>query len=82
MVAAGHGESLHGLAAGGQLVDNRYIQIAVQNQGQGPRDRGGGHDQRVGMGAFGGQGGPLGHAEAVLLVGDHQTQVRKFHSLG
>ena len=28
------------------------------------------------------QAGPLGHPEAVLLVGDHQGQAGKFHPLG
>ena len=34
-----------------------------------------GHDQHVGGMALGGQGGALGHTEAVLLVGDGQGQV-------
>ena len=32
--------------------------------------------------AFPGQGGPLGHAEAVLLVGHNEGQIVKGHRLG
>ena len=34
------------------------------------------------MGPLGGQVRPLGHAEAVLLVGDHQPQIPVGHALG
>ena len=34
---------------GGKLVDDGNIQIAIQSHGQGSRNRGGGHDQDVGV---------------------------------
>ena len=77
-----HQEGVDALAAGGQLVDDRNIQIPVQNQRQGPGDRGGGHDQDVGILSLLRQGGALGHAEAVLLIGNHQAQVGKVRGLG
>ena len=82
MIAAGDGVGLHRLSPRGQLVDDGDVQVSVQNQRQRPRDGSGGHDQHVGMAPLGGQGCPLGHAEAVLLVGDHQAQVGKFHAAG
>ena len=75
VVAAGNGVGLHRLPSGGKLVDDGDLQVAVQNEGQGPGDRGGGHDQGVGMLPLGGQGRPLSNTEAVLLVCDHQPQV-------
>ena len=74
-VAFRYQEGVHGLTAGGQLIQNGHIQIAVHNQRQGPGNGGGGHDQQVGIIAFGAEARALGHAEAVLLVGDHQPQI-------
>ena len=65
-------EGVDGLAARGQLVDDREVQVPVEDQGQGPGDGGGGHDQQMGVLPLLRQGGPLGHAEAVLFVGDDQ----------
>ena len=72
---------LHRGAAGGQLIDDGHVQIPVDNESQGAGNGGGGHDQHVGGMAFGGQGGALGHAEAVLLVGYHEAKIVKFHIL-
>ena len=72
-VAAGDGEGVHRLPAGGELVDDGGVQVAVDDQGQGPGDGGGGHHQEVGVRALGREGRTLGHAEAVLLIGDHQA---------
>ena len=81
VVAAGNGIGLHRLPPRGKLVDDGDLQVAVQNEGQRPGDRRGGHDQGVGMLPLGGQGRPLSDAEAVLLIGDHQPQVCIFHPL-
>ena len=78
-VAAGDGEGVDLLPSGGQLVNDRYVQVPVDHQRQGPGDGGGGHDQQMGPVPFGCQGGPLGHAEAVLLIGDHQAQAAVGH---
>ena len=78
-------EGLHRGPARGELVDHRQVQVPVDHQGQGPGDGGGGHDQHVGppgSPALGGEGRPLVHAEAVLLVGDHQAQAGKVHRVG
>ena len=79
-----HHKGLHRRAAGGQLVDDRHVQISVHDEGQGTGDGGGGHDQHMGPQTavrLGRQGRTLGHAEAVLLVGDDQPQLVKFHAL-
>ena len=68
------GVGFHRLPSGGQFVQHRHVQIAVQNQRQGAGDGGGGHHQQVGILPLGGQAGPLRHTETVLFIGDHQTQ--------
>ena len=73
---------LHRGAAWRQLVDDRHVQVSVDDEGQSAGNGGGGHDQHVGGLALGGQGGALGHAEAVLLVGYREPQVMKLHILG
>ena len=70
---------LHRRAARGQLVDDRHIQVPVYDERQRPRDGRGRHDQHMGgrhpaLLRFASQGGPLGHPEAVLLVGHDQGQ--------
>ena len=77
-----HQEGVDALAARGQLVDDREVQVPVEDQGQGPGNGRGGHDQQMGVPALLRQGGPLGHAEAVLLVGHHQTEIGKARRLG
>ena len=62
-----------------QLVDDRHIQVPVYDEGQRPRDGRGRHDQHMGgrhpaLLRFASQGSPLGHPEAVLLVGHDQGQ--------
>ena len=80
-VALVHGEGVHLLPPGGQFVNDGQIQIAVYDQGQGPGDGRGGHDQHVGLGPLPGEGGALVHAEAVLLICHHQGQPVIFHIL-
>ena len=82
MVAAGDGVGLHRLPPRGQLVDDRYIQIPVQNEGQSSGNGGGRHDQNMRVRSLGSQIRPLGHAETVLLVRDHQPQIPVGHTLG
>ena len=74
-------EGIHRLPSGGQLVQNGHIQIAVHNQRQCPGDGGGGHHQHMGVAALGGQFGALCHTEAVLLIGNDHTQIRKNGSI-
>ena len=71
-----------GPAAGGQLIDDRDLQVAVDDHGQGAGDGGGGHDQHMGVLSLLPQGGPLLHPEPVLLIGDDQPQIRKGGVIG
>ncbi len=66
-----------GRASGRHLVDHRNVQIAIERQRERARNRRGGHDQHVGRAAFFDQPFALQHAEAVLLVHDHQAQARE-----
>ena len=68
---------------GGQLVEARHVQVAVDGHGGRARDRRGRHDQQVrqAAGAAGTQGGALLHAEAVLLVHHGQAQGLEGHAL-
>ena len=63
---------LTGGSPGRHLVDDRHVEVPVEGHRQGPRDRGGGHDQEVGIDLIGLllEQHPLGHPEAMLLV-DH-----------
>ena len=65
---------LDALAAGWEFVDGGVVEFAVDGEGEGARNRGGGHDQQVGR-AFAAQGVALEHAEAVLLVDHGETEV-------
>ena len=70
---------LYRRAARGELVDDGYIQIPIYDKGQRPRDGRGRHDQHMGgqhpaLLRLAGQGGSLGHAKAVLLIGYDQGQ--------
>ena len=67
----------HRLAAGGQLIDDGELQIAVDDHSQGAGNGGGGHDQDMGILALLPQGGPLPHPKPVLLIGDDQPQPGK-----
>ena len=69
--------SLDGAASGGQLINDREIQIAIDDHGKGARNGSGGHHQHMGIKPLLPQGGALVHPEAVLLVGDDQPQPGK-----
>ena len=58
-----------------KLIDERKIEVAVEREGQRPRDRGRGHDEKVGRIALVEQPLPLSDAEPVLFVDDDQTEV-------
>ena len=75
--AFGGGEDigLDGLAAGGQLVHDGKVKVAVDGEGERTRDGGGGHDEQVRVGALGAQEGALLDAEAVLFVNGDKLQV-------
>ena len=67
-----------------QFADDGQVQVAVEDQGQGPGNRGGGHDQHMRGQAFLRlslllQIGPLVYAEAVLLVSDDKAEMPVFH---
>jgi hypothetical protein len=64
---------LHGGPARGDLVQEAQFQIAVERQGHGPGDGGGGHHQDVGSPLLP-QRHPLPHTEAMLFVHHHQPQ--------
>ena len=70
-----------GWRPGGQLVEHRDIQVAVERQRERARDRRGGHHQHVRVVALLAQGVALLHAEAVLLVHHRQPQPLKLDAL-
>ena len=74
-VALPYQECIHRLPSGRQLVQYGNVQISIHQQRQSSGNGGCGHDQQMGIGTLGGQLGPLAHAEAVLFIGDHQSQV-------
>ena len=69
----------NGHPAGGQLVQNGHVQIAVHQQAQGAGNGGGAHDQQVRRAGLAGQLAPLAYAEPVLLVHNGQPQPGKLH---
>ena len=74
----GQRDRLHRRAAGRQLVDDRNVEIGVRGHRQRSRNRRRGHDQLMRI-ATGGQAllaqqQALVHAEAMLLVDDHQAE--------
>ena len=73
----GDAPGLDRLAARRQFVENRDVEVAVEEQPQGAGDGRGAHDQQVGVLGFFGQQAPLPHPEAVLLVHHGQTQPGK-----
>ena len=81
-IALVHGEGIHLLPSGGQLVDDRNIQIAVDHQRQRARDRRGGHDEHMGLFPLADQRRALSDTEAVLLVRDDEAEARIGHVLG
>ena len=74
-----HREGVHLLPSGRQFVDDGHIQIPVDDQGQRSGNGGGGQHQHVGVLRLLPQRRPLGHTEAVLLIGDHQSQMLILH---
>ena len=76
-----HGKGIHPLPSRRKLVDDGHIQIAVDDQRQRPGDGGGGQHQHMGILRLLAKRRPLGHAEAVLLVGDDQSQLLILHIL-
>ena len=67
-------KGVHLLPPGRQLVDHGDVQIAIEKQRQRARNRRGRHNQKMRLLTLAQQGGALRHAEAVLLVGDHQSE--------
>ena len=75
---------LYGLTARRQLVDDAHVQVAIERHGQCAGNGRGRHHQHVGhvvLAALAPQLGPLGHAEAVLLVDHHQSQAAELHGV-
>ena len=72
-------------AAGRQLVDDRDVEVGVGRHRQRARDRRGGHDELVREATVGATLFPqlhaLVHAEAVLLVDDHEHEPVEGHAL-
>ena len=76
MRGKGHDAGLDRLAARRLLGELRDIHVAIDGQRQGARNRRRRHHQQVGDAArLGLKRQPLMHAEAVLLVDDHEAQV-------
>ena len=69
------GDRLDRLPARRHLAHHRDVEVAVGRQRQRARNRRRGHHQHVGVQPLGAQRRPLHHAEAVLLVDDHQPQL-------
>ena len=76
-----HEEGLDRPAAGRQLADDGHVQVAVGDQRQRARDGRGGHDEQMRAAALLGELRPLGHAEAVLLVGHNEAEVAEHNGL-
>ena len=75
-------ERADGLAARGQLVDDRYVEVAVERHGQRARNGRGGHHQHMGRTpVLGPEPGALLDAEAMLLVDDHEAEVVELHAV-
>ena len=81
-VAFSYQEGVHRFPPRRQFVQNGHFQITVHQQRQRSGNGGCGHDQQMRVVALSGQGCPLAYAEAVLLVGDHQSQVIEHRGLG
>ena len=62
-----------------QLINLADLQIAMHRQGEGARDRRGGHRQQMGLQALGQQPVALAHSEAVLFIDHHQTEAIELH---
>ena len=76
----GHAHRGDDLAATSWLfIDQGDIQIPIDGHRQGPRNGGGSHHQHIRNDALTNQRSSLTHAEFVLLINHHQTQVPKAH---
>ena len=72
----------HRLAARRKLVDDRYVQVAVDRHRQRARDGRCRHHQHMGWDhVLAPKAGALGNAEPVLLVDDRQPQVAELHGI-
>ena len=77
-----HDARAHRLASRRQFIQNRYIQIAVQNQRKRSRNRRGGHHQHVDRFALLPQQRALAHAEAMLFIRHGKPQPMIVYALG
>ncbi len=73
------GHRLHRSPARRQLVEHAHVEIAVQGEGQRPRNGRRRHHQQVRVLALGLELGALGHSEAVLLIHHDQAQPAELH---
>ena len=75
----------HGRPTWRQRVDHRHVEIGIGRHRERSRDRRRSHDQLMGIAARGEalfpQQQALVHAEAVLLIDDHETQALKLDAL-
>ena len=71
-------DGLDGLSSLRHALDDRYVHISEKHKSQCSRDRCRGHDERMDavVGAFF-RGRSLLNTETVLLVRDHQRQIRE-----
>ena len=83
--AVRQGDRGDGGTAGGEFIDDGGIEIRIGGHRQGTRNRGGGHDELMGMHPLPlpllPQGEALVHPESVLFVDDHQGQALEHHLL-
>ena len=72
----------HGFTAWGQLVDDAYVEVAIERHGEGTGNGCGCHHQHVGrVRALAPELGTLGYAEAVLLIDDYETEACKLYRI-
>lgn len=74
-VAFVDGEGVHLLPPRRQLVNDGHVEIAVDYEGEGARDRRCGHDEHVRLLPLADERRALTDTEAVLLVGDDEGEV-------
>ena len=80
-LAAAPNRGAHRAPPRGALPERGNVEIAVQRQGQRPRNRRGCQEQYVGSRPFPDQGGPLLDPETMLLVDHHQSEPLKRDAL-